>query len=213
MPSLVQLFRQEERIGVQPVRSKQFRTDRDDFSFHRFDYPSSGKPRTSQSSVKSAPVVARMARPEGCSARPTSPEPLSTTSACALRRDANDAATPAVAKRLHRDFRRDRTPALAAGRVRERTSLTSPPCVMRYTRSIAGSGRAGHVQVAARMKRQVIRRDRRLHRGEHKNFAARADFENRSAAVADVKILVAGRTRCPWRRPCLRSTARCGRRA
>src|SRR5579872_310649 len=46
-------------------------------------YPNSGSPRTSQSSVKSAPVVARIARPEDCSAMPTRPEPLRTTSACA----------------------------------------------------------------------------------------------------------------------------------
>src|SRR5260370_8220593 len=53
---------------------------------------------------------------------------------------------------------------------------------------VAGSGRAGDIQIAARMKCQVIRGERRLQRGEHKNFTAGADFENRAAAIADVKI-------------------------
>ena len=99
-PNLVQLFRQKERIGVQPVRRKQLRTNCDDFRFHLFDYPRSGRPRTSQSNVKSAPVVARIARPDGCSAMPTSPEPLRATSAwpCGVmrtmpRRPPSEAAT------------------------------------------------------------------------------------------------------------------------
>ena len=62
--------------------SQQFRTHRDDLGLHQFDSPASGRPRTSQSSVKSAPVVAKIARPEDCSAIPTSPEPLSAMSAC-----------------------------------------------------------------------------------------------------------------------------------
>src|SRR5260370_20304367 len=53
---------------------------------------------------------------------------------------------------------------------------------------VAGSSRPGDVQIAARMKCQMIRGKRRLQRGEHKNFAAGADFENRAAAIADVKI-------------------------
>ncbi len=86
--NFVQLLRQEERIGVKPVRREQLRTHCDYFRFHRVNYPRSGKPRTSQSSVKSAPVVARIARPEDCSAMPTRPEPLRTTSAwaCGLMR-------------------------------------------------------------------------------------------------------------------------------
>src|SRR6266849_2481889 len=79
---LVQLLSQVERVGVYAVRSQQFRTNRDDFRFHLFNYPIKGKPRMSQSSVNRASVVARIARPEGCSAMPTIPEPLSTTSAC-----------------------------------------------------------------------------------------------------------------------------------
>src|SRR5712664_3646889 len=51
-----------------------------------------------------------------------------------------------------------------------------------------GSGRSRHVEIAARMKCQVVCRDGRLHSREHKNLAARADLENRSAAVSDVKI-------------------------
>src|ERR1700687_1569605 len=80
---LVQLLGQEERIRIKTVRRQTFRTNRDDFRFHRFNYPINGKPWTSQSSVKSAPVVAMMARPEGCNASPTMPEPLRTTSAWA----------------------------------------------------------------------------------------------------------------------------------
>src|SRR4029077_7260667 len=53
---------------------------------------------------------------------------------------------------------------------------------------VTRSSRPGDVEVAARMKRQMIRGERRLQRGKHKNLAARADFENRAAAIADVKI-------------------------
>src|SRR5260370_7105432 len=56
---------------------------------------------------------------------------------------------------------------------------------------IAGSSRPGDVQIAARMKRQVIRGERRLQRGEHKNLTAGADFENRSTAIADITIFPA----------------------
>ena len=79
---LVQFFGEIERVGIHAVRSQQFRTHRDDLGFHQFDNPTSGRPRTSQSSVKSAPVVAKIARPEDCSAIPTSPDPLSAMSAC-----------------------------------------------------------------------------------------------------------------------------------
>ena len=34
----------------------------------------------------------------------------------------------------------------------------------------------------------MIGRERRLQRGKNKNLAARADFENRAAAVADIEI-------------------------
>src|SRR5437899_2460529 len=77
-----QFFGEIERVGIHAVRSQQFRTHRDDLGFHQFDNPTSGRPRTSQSSVKSAPVVAKIARPEDCSAIPTSPDPLSAMSAC-----------------------------------------------------------------------------------------------------------------------------------
>ena len=68
----------------------------------------------------------------------------------------------------------------------------------------AGRGRPGHVQIAARPKRQVIGGDGRLQRGEDVDLALRADLENRAAAVADVQILLRRRKRCRWRRPCLR---------
>src|SRR3979490_1535983 len=40
------------------------------------------------------------------------------------------------------------------------------------------------------MERQVIRRDRWLHRGENKNLAAWTNFKDRAAAVANVQIAV-----------------------
>src|SRR5258708_40263203 len=46
----------------------------------------------------------------------------------------------------------------------------------------AGSRRPGNVQIAAGMKRQVIRGYGRLKRGDYKNLAARAYFENRPTA-------------------------------
>src|ERR1700680_3933828 len=53
---------------------------------------------------------------------------------------------------------------------------------------IARSSRPRNVEVAARMKRQMIRREGRLQRSKHKNLAARANFENGAAAVANVEI-------------------------
>src|SRR4029077_7080665 len=54
----------------------------------------------------------------------------------------------------------------------------------------AGGRRPRNVQIAAGMKCQVIRGDGRLKRGKNKNLAARADLENRAAAVANVQIAV-----------------------
>jgi hypothetical protein len=48
------------------------------------------------------------------------------------------------------------------------------------------SGWTCRVKLAARMKRQVVCRDGRLKRRKHKNFPARTDFENCSAAIADI---------------------------
>src|SRR6267378_2166774 len=53
---------------------------------------------------------------------------------------------------------------------------------------VAGSGGAGYIQIAARMKRQVIRSERRLERRENENLPARANLENSSAAIPDVQI-------------------------
>src|SRR5690349_24500668 len=80
---LIELFGEKQRVGIHAVRSQQFRTNSDDLGFHQLNDPTSGRPRTSQSIVKSAPVVARIARPEDCSAMPTSPGPLSAMSAWA----------------------------------------------------------------------------------------------------------------------------------
>ena len=56
---------------------------------------------------------------------------------------------------------------------------------------VARGGRSGNIQIARRMKRQVVRRQRRLQRREHKNLATRADFENRPAAISHIQILIA----------------------
>src|SRR6266404_5846075 len=146
---LIQLFGQEERVGVHAVRGKKLRTHCDNFGFHLVHYATSGKPRTSQSSVKIAPVVAKMARPEGCSARPTSPEPLSTTSARACgvirtmpRRPPYDPATYRFASR---------SKANPCGRPSPRKkTLTSPPCVMRCTRSKLDVVGPDHIQFRPR---------------------------------------------------------------
>src|SRR5258708_9672164 len=53
---------------------------------------------------------------------------------------------------------------------------------------VAGGGRPAHVEFAAGVKREMIRGDRGLQRGEHKNFTLRADLENCAAAVADKQI-------------------------
>ncbi len=54
----------------------------------------------------------------------------------------------------------------------------------------------------------MIGRDGRLERREHVNLPLPADLENGAAAVADVQIVFADRTRFRWRRPCLPRTPR-----
>src|SRR5690242_13244927 len=56
---------------------------------------------------------------------------------------------------------------------------------------VAGGCRADYIEIAVRMKRQMIRGERWFDRRKNKNFPACADFEDRSAAVADVKIICA----------------------
>ena len=51
-----------------------------------------------------------------------------------------------------------------------------------------GGRRSGDVEIAIRMKRQVVSGDGRLKRCKNKNLPVRADLENGAAAVADVKI-------------------------
>src|ERR1700730_13827723 len=77
----IQLLREEERVRVQAVRREQCRANRNDLRFHSVNYMTNGSPRTPQSSVNSALTVVRMARPDGCNASPTKPEPLNTVSA------------------------------------------------------------------------------------------------------------------------------------
>ncbi len=79
---MVEALCKQKGIGVHAIRRKQFRADCNDFSFHECGYRGSGKPSTSQSMLKSALVVVSTARRVGSSARPTSPMPLRTTSAC-----------------------------------------------------------------------------------------------------------------------------------
>src|SRR6516162_1767374 len=52
----------------------------------------------------------------------------------------------------------------------------------------ARSCRAGNVKIVVKTKREMVRRDARLERCEHKDLAARIDFENASASVADIEI-------------------------
>ena len=52
----------------------------------------------------------------------------------------------------------------------------------------AGCRRSRDVEIAVRVKRQVISGDGRLKRGKNKNFAASANLENRAAAVAHVQV-------------------------
>src|SRR5271167_4246929 len=54
---------------------------------------------------------------------------------------------------------------------------------------IAGCRRPGDIQVAARMKREMIRGERRFDGCKDKNFAAWTNFEDCSAAISHVEIL------------------------
>src|SRR6478672_6936485 len=54
-----------------------------------------------------------------------------------------------------------------------------------------GSGRPTDIQIVFRPKGQMVGGDRRLERGEDVNLARLADLKNRSAAVADVQVLIA----------------------
>src|SRR6185436_16182844 len=47
---------------------------------------------------------------------------------------------------------------------------------------------AVHIKIIIETERQMIGGDTRLEGREHKNLFARADFENASAAVADIQI-------------------------
>src|SRR5262249_22801540 len=46
----------------------------------------------------------------------------------------------------------------------------------------------GHVKIAARPERHMVRGDRRFERSENEDLSCRADLENRAAAVADVEV-------------------------
>src|SRR5260370_7211019 len=53
---------------------------------------------------------------------------------------------------------------------------------------VAGGGRPAHVEFAAGVKREMIRGDRGLQPGEHKNFTLWADLENCAPPVPDKPI-------------------------
>src|SRR5690349_11459467 len=82
----------------------------------------------------------------------------------------------------------------------EREPLRTPEAAEKYTHFARGSDpvdavvarrrRAGNKKIARRAKREMVRRDGRLERGEDENFALRADLENRAASVAHVKAAV-----------------------
>src|SRR6266403_2819433 len=105
----------------------------------------------------------------------------------ALRSNSHDAAVPAVRCRdiqvrvaVESQTLRTSEPAIKHGNIAALRDAVNA--------IVARGSRPGNVEIAARMKSQVVRRERRLQRGHYTNFAARANFENRAAAVANVEI-------------------------
>src|SRR5208282_1392472 len=111
----------------------------------------------------------------------------------ALRRDANNTATPAI-RRCHVKIgvavkRQTLRPSKPAEESRNIAALRDAVDAV-----VTRSRWPRDVEVAVRMKCQMIRGERRLNGRKNKNLAARTDFENGSAAVADIKIF------CPVKR-------------
>src|SRR6202021_2317060 len=103
-----------------------------------------------------------------------------------LRRDANDAPASAVRSRnVQISLAVKRQPLRTSEPAKERADFAALRDAVDAV--IAGSRRPGHIQIAVRMKREVICGERRLDSGKHKNFAACTDFENCPASVADIK--------------------------
>ena len=59
----------------------------------------------------------------------------------------------------------------------------------------ARRGGAGHIKVPVGPERQMVRGQRGFQRGKHEDLPARADFENRAAAVAHVEIVIPSNAR------------------
>src|SRR5216683_1723658 len=106
-----------------------------------------------------------------------------------LPRDPHDAATPSVRGRHIEISVAIQSQAL---RPPEATEENAHIAALRdFVDAVkTGGRRPGNVQIAAGMKRQVISGDGGLERGKNKDLAARADLENRAAAVANVQIAV-----------------------
>src|SRR6266403_6404457 len=105
----------------------------------------------------------------------------------ALRSNSHDAAVPAVRCRdvqvrvaIERQTLRTSKPAIKHGNIAALRDAINA--------IVARGSRPGHIQITARMKRQVIRSQRRLQRRENEDLPARAKLENSSAAVSNVQM-------------------------
>src|SRR5271167_110939 len=105
-----------------------------------------------------------------------------------LRRDANDAATPAIRSGdVEITIAVKGQPLWTSETAKKRTNFTALRDAVDAV--IAGCRRPGDIQVAARMKREMIRGERRFDGCKDKNFAAWTNFEDCSAAISHVEIL------------------------
>src|SRR5882762_1862274 len=105
----------------------------------------------------------------------------------ALRSNSHDSAVPAVRRRdvqvrvaVERQPLRTSKPAIKHGNIAALRDAINA--------IVARGSRPGHIQIAARMKRQVIRSQRRLQRRENEDLPARTNLENSSAAISDIQI-------------------------
>src|SRR5579883_1057167 len=107
----------------------------------------------------------------------------------ALRRDAYDAAATAVGSGNVQIGVAVESHALRAAKATvEDENFTASGDAKHAV--IAGGCRAGDVEVAGWMEREVVSRYGRFESGEDENLPARADFEDGAAAIADVEIFL-----------------------
>src|SRR5205823_2764670 len=106
-----------------------------------------------------------------------------------LRRDPHNAAAPAIRGRHEKISVPIQSEPLRPAEAAEENAHIS---ALRDSVDAveAGGRRPRNVQIAAGMKRKVIRGDGGLKRGKHKNLAGRTDLENRAATVSNVQIAV-----------------------